>query len=42
MNDETAMLEIQDLLDGVVWSLDTLDAIAKILRDSGYEIHDSK
>ena len=37
--DEAAILEaIVDQLDGKVWTPDTLDAIAGILRGAGYEI----
>jgi hypothetical protein len=41
MDDHEALLAIQKLMDGVVWSPDTLDAIASILERAGYEIADA-
>jgi hypothetical protein len=38
--DHHAMLSIQTLLDGVEWSSDTLEAIAKIMTNAGYPIRD--
>lgn len=38
MNDHDAMLEIQQLMDGEVWTADTLDAIAAILQRAGYRV----
>lgn len=35
-----AMLRIQELLDGVEWSPDTLDEIATVMRAAGYVIGD--
>lgn len=35
-----ALLAIQELLDGVEWTPSTLEAIAEILRKSGYRIRD--
>lgn len=40
MNDSDAMLAIQELMDGVEWTMDTLDAIADILRKAGYRVRD--
>ncbi len=40
MNDHELVLEIQQLMDGVEWSADTLDAIAQLLISNGYRIRD--
>lgn len=40
MNQSDALDAIAALLDGQEWSPDTLDDIARILRDAGYEIRD--
>lgn len=40
MTDHDAMLAIQDLMDAVEWSPDTLDGIADIMRCAGYGIGD--
>lgn len=40
MTDHDAMLAIQELMDGVEWTPDTLDAIAVILREAGYKVRD--
>lgn len=37
----TALREIHKILDGVEWSPDTLDEIARVVIRAGYEIHDS-
>lgn len=42
MTDYDAMLAIQDLLDGQVWSPDTLEDIAKIMVNAGYRIRDAE
>jgi hypothetical protein len=34
------LLAIQELLDGVEWSADTLDAIAQLMTKGGYRIRD--
>jgi hypothetical protein len=41
MNDNAILLAIQELMDGVDWSPDTLNAIAALLNENGYEIKDS-
>ncbi len=41
MDDHQAMLAIQEQLDGVEWSSDTLDRIASILIGAGYRIRDT-
>jgi len=38
MTDHEAILAIQELLDDVEWTADTLDAIAEILIEAGYRI----
>jgi hypothetical protein len=38
MNDHDIVVAIQDLLDGQVWTPDTLAEIAKLLQDNGYSI----
>lgn len=38
MTDSELILEIQTILDGTVWSVDMLDEIAGLLRESGYQI----
>ena len=40
MNDHQAMLAIQQELDGVEWTPDTLERIAEILQQAGYRIRD--
>src|SRR5439155_15080322 len=41
MNDHEALLAIQELMDGVEWSPDTLDEIASVMRRAGYRIRDT-
>jgi hypothetical protein len=38
--DHEALLNIQELLDGNSWTVDTLDEIALILTRAGYPIRD--
>lgn len=38
MTDSDLLLAIQELLSGTVWTPDTLDEIAELMRESGYEI----
>lgn len=40
-SDHQALLDIQELMDGVNWSPDTLEAIAEILEGAGYRVGDS-
>ena len=40
MNDHDAMLAIQELLDGVEWSANTLEEIAAVVIKAGYRIRD--
>jgi hypothetical protein len=40
VNDNEILLAIQELMDGVEWSTDTLDGIAKLLNDNGYRVRD--
>jgi UDP-N-acetylmuramate-alanine ligase len=40
MIDHEAMLAIQQELDGVAWTAETLERIAEILRQAGYRIRD--
>jgi hypothetical protein len=40
--DHDAMLAIQELLDGVEWSPNTLDEIAAIMWRAGYRIRDAE
>jgi hypothetical protein len=40
MNDHTAMLLIQELLDGVEWNSNTLESIAAVMTAAGYKIRD--
>jgi len=39
-SDHEAMLAIQELLDGIEWKPETLDAIAAILVRAGHTIRD--
>jgi hypothetical protein len=39
-SDHNALLAIQELLDGVEWTPDTLDNIAEILTRAGYRVRD--
>lgn len=41
MNADDALLAIQELLDGVIWTQDTLNQIAAIMEAAGYDIRDS-
>ena len=40
MNDHDMLLTIQEMLDGVEWSADTLAEIADLLTSNGYVIRD--
>jgi hypothetical protein len=40
MGDHEAMLAIQQELDGVEWTADTLERIAEIVQQAGYRIRD--
>jgi hypothetical protein len=40
MNDHDLLLTIQELLDGVEWTADTVDTIARLMAESGYRIRD--
>jgi hypothetical protein len=40
MSDHDALLQIQEMLDGVEWTVDMLDEIARILIAAGYPIRD--
>lgn len=40
-NLRTILLAIQEAMDGVEWTPDTLDTIAKIMREAGYLIRDT-
>jgi hypothetical protein len=40
MTSDDAMLKIQELLDGVEWTPDTLNEIAAIMIEAGYRIRD--
>ena len=42
MRDSDLLLAIQELLSGTVWTSDTLDEIAELMRESGYEIKEVK
>lgn len=39
--DHQALLDIQELMDGVNWSPNTLDAIAEVLENAGYRVRDT-
>jgi hypothetical protein len=34
------LIQIQLLMDGTEWNADTLDAIAALLNENGYPVHD--
>lgn len=40
MNEENALLAIQELMDGVEWIPETLEEIAQIMVRAGYRIRD--
>jgi hypothetical protein len=42
MNDHEIILAIQELMDGVEWTPDTLQEIAELLHENGYQIRDSR
>ena len=39
-NPSQVLGDIVDLLDGTEWGSETLDEIAKLLREAGYQIRD--
>lgn len=41
-SDHQALLDIQELMDGVNWSPDTLSAIADVLENAGYRVRDTE
>ena len=41
MNESDTLLAIQALLDGVGWTPDTLEEIARLLRQAGYRVRDT-
>jgi hypothetical protein len=41
MDDHDLLLAIQNRLDGIEWSSDTLEEIAQLMVNSGYRIRDS-
>jgi hypothetical protein len=40
MGDVDLLMAIQELLDGVEWDSDTLEDIATLLNDNGYQVRD--
>lgn len=40
-SNDKALLDIQELMDGVTWTPGTLCAIADILENSGYRVRDT-
>jgi hypothetical protein len=40
MTDHEAMLAIQELLDGQVWTAEVLEEIADVLQQAGYRVRD--
>lgn len=40
MSDHEIVLAIQELLDGQEWTDDTLEIIAMLLVNNGYQVHD--
>jgi hypothetical protein len=40
MSDHDLLLAIQELLDGVEWTVGTLEDIAALMQESGYRIKD--
>jgi hypothetical protein len=40
MNDHDLLLAIQELLDGVEWTCETVETIAEMMVESGYRIRD--
>jgi len=41
MTDHDIILAIQELLDGVTWTPETLNDIANVLNNNGYVVRDS-
>ena len=39
-DDHDTLLTIQNLLDGNVWDEETIEEVARILHEAGYEIND--
>lgn len=42
MTASDALLRIQELMDGVEWTPDTLQEIAEVLEQAGYRIRDTE
>lgn len=42
LNDHDLLLAIQELLDAVVWTPETVETIAEMMTASGYPIRDTK
>jgi hypothetical protein len=40
VSDHELLLAIQELLDGVEWTTDTLSEVADLMTINGYTIHD--
>ena len=40
MTDHDLLLTIQELLDGVEWTPDTIEIIAELMTENGYRIRD--
>jgi hypothetical protein len=40
MTDHEAMLAIQELLDGQIWTAEVLEEIAAVLQQAGYRVRD--
>jgi hypothetical protein len=40
MDDHEIVLKIQELMDGVEWTPETLDEIAELLNNNGYKVKD--
>lgn len=42
MSPEDALLSIQEAMDGVEWTPETLEHIAGVMEQAGYHIRDTK
>jgi hypothetical protein len=42
MDDHALLLAIQELMDGVEWTPDTLERIAELMTESGYTVRDTE
>lgn len=42
MKAEDALLEIQEIMSGVIWTPETLAKVAEVMEKAGYKIEDTE